>query len=35
MDEYYAWLELQVVTDEEKRKWKGKIARTKISIKTG
>ena len=29
MEEYYAWLELQVVTDEEKRKRKGKIARTR------
>ena len=35
MEEYYAWLELQVVTDEEKRKRKGKIARTKIPINTG
>ena len=29
MEEYYAWLELQVVADEEKRKRKGKIARTR------
>ena len=29
MEEYYAWLELQVVTDEEKGKRKGKIARTR------
>lgn len=29
MEEYYAWLELQVVIDEEKRKRKGTIARTR------